>query len=159
AADARHQWQFATHDLGYPPERILLFGESLGGAVATRLAAEFSEAGDPPAALILNSTFASMPRTVAWHYPLFPFQYFVWDRFPSIERIPRVTCAILQFHCTADDVVPIDHGRALLNAAPAASKDGIAPKFVTIQGGGHNFITVGQMRDKIGALLNALNQR
>ena len=60
-----------------------------------------------PAALILSSTFASLPQTVAWHYPLFPFQYFLLDRWPSLARIPRVTSPIIVFHGTADDMIRI----------------------------------------------------
>lgn len=159
AADARRVWMFATQELQYPPERLILFGESLGGAVATRLATEFSLAGDPPAALVLNSTFASMPRTVAWHFPAFPFQFLIWDRFQSIERIPQVASAVLQFHCTADETIPFDHGHALFDAAPQASQSGIEKRFVTIEGGGHNYITVGQMDAEIGALLRGLSER
>ncbi len=159
AADARQIWMFATQELQYPPERLILFGESLGGAVATRLAAELSLAGDPPAALVLNSTFASMPRTVAWHFPAFPFQFLIWDRFPSIERIPQVASAVLQFHGTADETVPFEHGRALFDAAPSASRSGVEKRFVTIEGGGHNSITVDQMDAEIGALVRGLSER
>jgi uncharacterized protein len=87
AADAQRVWQLATGPLGFAPAQIVLFGESLGGAVATRLAAERSQAGDPPVALVLNSTFASLGETAAWHYPAFPFRYLLWDRFPSVDRI------------------------------------------------------------------------
>jgi fermentation-respiration switch protein FrsA (DUF1100 family) len=155
AVDARRAWLYATREqlLNVPPERIVLFGESLGGAVATRLAAEFSLAGFPPAALVLNSTFASLPETVAWHYPWFPFQYLLIDRYPSIERIPHVTCPILQFHGTDDDFVPLATGQRLFNAAPETSAAGVARRFVTIDGGTHNGIPVSVMEDKLAEFL------
>ncbi len=153
AADARRAWLFATQDLHFSPDQIVLFGESLGGAVATRLAAEFSLAGTPPAALILNSTFASLGQTVAWHHPTFPFQYLLWDRFPSIQRIPHVTCAILQFHGTADDIVAFDHGHQLFDAAPAASSTGVAKRFIAIPHAGHNFIAMRDMEAAVSELL------
>jgi len=159
AADARQVWTLATDTLGFAPDRIVLFGESLGGAVATRLAAERAQSGEAPAALILNSTFASMGETVAWHYPAFPFQYLLWDRFPSVDRIPHVACPVLHFHGTDDDVVPIAHGRRLFAAAPQTSPTGIASRFVTIEGGEHNFITMGDMRDAVGELLGAIRDR
>jgi len=156
AADARRAWLFATGELQFPPSRIVIFGESLGGAVATRLAAEFSLVGDPPAALILNSTFASLGETVAWHYPMFPFQYLLLDRFPSVDRIRSVTCPVLQFHGTADDVVAYQQGRRLFDAAPAQSSSGIKKEFVTIPDGQHNYITMGDMRGAVLPLLERL---
>ena len=156
AADAEAVWRLATDDLDYAPANIVLFGESLGGAVATRLAAERAEAGEPPAALILNSTFASLDETVAWHYPAFPFQFLLWDRFPSVDRIPHVACPVLHFHGTDDDLVPIAHGRRLFAAAPKTSPRGVASRFVTIQGGQHNFITMSDMRVAVGELLEEI---
>jgi len=156
AADARQIWLFAVGRLHVPPQRIVIFGESLGGAVATRLAAEMSSEGTRPAALILNSTFASLAETVAWHYPAFPFQYLLLDRFPPLQRIPQVTCPVLQFHGTADDTVPFDQGKRLFDAAPDQSSNGIAKQFLEIPGGQHNFISVGNMQVAIRQLLAKL---
>jgi fermentation-respiration switch protein FrsA (DUF1100 family) len=158
AADARRVWMFATQELQFPPEQIVLFGESMGGAVATRLAAEFSRAGTPPAAIVLNSTFASLPDVAAWHYPAFPFRFLLFDRFPSIERIPHVTCPILQFHGTSDGIVPFEHGRRLFDAAPKTSASGVASRFVAVQDGRHNFITMGDMQSAVGGLLAQIRE-
>ena len=130
----------------------------LGGIGKTRLAAEFSLIGNPPAALILNSAFSSLGQTVAWHYPAFPFQDLLWDRFPSVERIPHVTCPILQFHGTVDDIVAFDHGRRLFDSAPAVSSKGIAKRFVTIPGAGHNFIALGDMQSAVNELLTQISE-
>lgn len=154
AADARRAWICATQELQVPPERLVLFGESLGGAVATRLAAEFSQAGQPPRALILNSTFCSLGDVAAWHYPLFPFRYLLWDRFPSVTRIGRVGCRVLQFHGTADDIVPIEQGRKLFAATSAVP--GGAHRFVEIPDGRHNFISMSDMHTAVSALLAEL---
>ena len=140
-------------ELHTPPERIVLFGESLGGAVATRLAAEMSLAGTPPAALVLNSAFASLSETVAWHYPAFPFHYCLFDRFPSVDRIPHVTAPLLQFHGTADSIVPFTHGHRLFDLAPETSLNGTVKQFVTIHDGQHNAITVSAMKTHLGDLL------
>jgi fermentation-respiration switch protein FrsA (DUF1100 family) len=159
AADAQRVWQFATTELQFPPERIVIFGESLGGAVATRLVAEVSRAGTPPAALILNSTFASMGDSVAWHHPYFPFRHLLFDRFPSLDRMPHVACPLLQFHGTADDIVPFAHGRRLFDAAAKAPTNGVANRFVAIEGGRHNFITMGDMQSAVGELLGQLREQ
>lgn len=147
AADARRQWLFATRQLDIPAERIILFGESLGGAVAVRLAAEVSLADESPGGLILNSTFASLPETVAWHYPAFLFQFLLLERYPSVERIPHVRCPIVQFHGTSDEFVPVEHGRRLFDVAPASSHDGVAKRFMTVEDGDHNSIPAGRLRD------------
>ncbi len=158
AVDARRAWMHATREqlLDVPSEHIVLFGESIGGAVAVRLAAEFSLAGFPPAGLVLNSTFADLPETVAWHYPWFPFRFLLLDRYPSIERIPHVTCPILQFHGTDDEFVPLAHGRRLFEAAPAASASGVSKRFVSVDGGTHNSIPVSRLRDELIEFLNRI---
>ena len=158
SSDARRIWAFAIETLKTPPDRIVLFGESMGGAMATLLAAEQSKAGTPPAALILNSTFASLGETVAWHYPVFPFQYFLWDRYPSVERIGHVTCPILQYHGTADEIVAFEHGKRLFQAAPPASAQGIAGEFIAIPGGMHNFISISDLRVPISRLLKRISE-
>lgn len=153
ASDATAVWNYATRELKFPPDRITLFGESMGGGVATCLAMERSAVGTPPAALILNSTYASIPATVLAHYPAMPLlPYFVWDRFPSIDRIGQVSCPLLQFHCTEDDITPYAHARQLFAAAPEKSASGVAKQFVTTEGGQHNLIPPETMRQAIREL-------
>lgn len=156
AADARRAWMFAIQDLNTRPERIILFGESLGGAVAVRLAAELSLAGTPPAGLVLNSTFASLPQTVAWHYPAFPFQFLLLDRYPSADRIRHVTCPVIQFHGAEDEMIPLAHGQNLFDAAPRLAADGTQNRFVTINGGTHNAVPVGQLSDELSGFLEQI---
>ena len=158
ASDARRVWLFVTDELHFPPERIVVFGESLGGGVATRLAAEFSQIETPPAALILNSTFSSLAETVAWHYPAFPFQYILLDRYPSIDRIPRVTCPILQFHGTADETIAYNHGRRLFDAAPAKSNSGVEKQFVEVPGGQHNSVSINDLQGTVKELFKKLGE-
>lgn len=158
AADARRLWMNATQELGYRPDQIVLFGESLGGAVAVRLAAEFSAAGDPPQAMVLNSTLASMGDTVAWHFPAYPFRYFLLDPFPSLKRIPHVKCPLLQFHGTADETIPFTHGERLFAAAPDRVNR-IEKRFVTIPGAGHNMVSAADMSDAMSELFRQLDQR
>jgi fermentation-respiration switch protein FrsA (DUF1100 family) len=156
ASDAGQVWDFATKQLHYSSDRIVVFGESMGGAMATRLGSDLSIAGTPPTALILNSTFASLAETVTWHYPIFPFQFILLDRYPSVERIARVTCPVLQFHGTADQVVAFANGQRLFDAAPAHSTTGIEKQFVQIPGGQHNFITMSDMRDAVQTLMKTI---
>ena len=149
-SDAQLVWQYACEELQYDQSRIVVFGESLGGAVALSLLSAKNANAPQPAAVILNSTFASMPQTVAWHYPLFPFRYLLLDRWPSIDRIPNVRVPIIVFHGTADDMVPVSQGRALAQAAENA-------RFIEIPGGVHNEIPMMHLRKELDELADALS--
>jgi fermentation-respiration switch protein FrsA (DUF1100 family) len=145
SADALLVWKYACDDLGYDESRIVIFGESLGGAVALSLWSEANSRPPQPAALILSSTFASMQKTVAWHYPLFPFQWLLLDRWPSIDRIGRVQAPISVFHGTNDDTVPVEHGQLLAQASSHA-------EFISIPRGGHNEVPMELLRARLESL-------
>ena len=151
-ADARRIWNYAHDDLDFADDQIVLFGESLGGAVALSLWSDPDFGVPRPRALILSSTFASMSRTVACSYRWFPFQYLVLDRWPSIDRIPRVDIPVTIYHGTADEIVPISEARALASAA------GEDATFVEIPNGEHNDIPMSllraQLKDQLRLNLN-----
>jgi fermentation-respiration switch protein FrsA (DUF1100 family) len=138
AADARAAWKYVTEDRGVDPARIVLYGESLGGAVAVKLAAELCEAGTPPAGLMTLSTFSAMSDVAAHHYPWLPVRLLLLDRYPSADRIGQVTCPLLLLHAGEDRIVPIQFGRRLFAAAPERSVGGIAKKFVELPNCDHN---------------------
>lgn len=154
-ADALQIWTYARGELGREESQIVLFGESIGGAVALSLWAD-AEGTPPdspqPAAIILNSTFSSMPETVVWHYPLFPFQFLLLDRWPSIDRIPNVNAPVVIFHGSNDEMVPVQQGRALARAARQAN-------FIEISDGTHNEIPMMQLRAELKSLLEKLSQK
>lgn len=124
-ADARAGLAHLERDRGFLPERIVVFGRSLGGAVAVELA------GDRPlAGLVLESTFTSV-GDMARHL-LGPLGALVAGGFDSRARIARVRAPLLFLHGDRDAIVPIALGRALYDAAPT-------PKtFETLAGAGHN---------------------
>jgi len=107
--------------------RIVYFGESLGAAVAVELATEFQ-----PSAMILRSPFSSMTRIGAHHYPLLPVRQFLRDRYPSIDRISRITCPLLVIAGDDDRIVPLDDTQRLFDAAPGPKQ------MVVIEGADHN---------------------
>jgi pimeloyl-ACP methyl ester carboxylesterase len=131
-ADARAVWNFAQIELGFKDDQIILFGESLGGAVALSLWSSGTDPAPTPKALILNSTFASMPRMAAVTYPYFPFRWMVIDQWPSFERIARVTCPIVQFHGDSDELVPLTEAEFLRSCAHTSVE------FQIIRDGTHN---------------------
>ncbi len=138
AADAHAIWRFVIEELHVPSDRIIVLGNSLGGAVATRLAMELCEQGTPPAGLVLRGTFSSMPDAVKAIYPWLPIQRFLVDRYPSIERVPHITCPFMVVHGALDQVLPIDQGRRLFDAAPAQSASGLRKRFVELPHAGHS---------------------
>ena len=124
--DASAAWRHATQDLGFPADRIVLFGESLGGGVAAQLAT-----ATRPGALVLASTFTSVPDLGADLYPLLPIRLLARIHYDTLARLPQITCPVLVIHSPNDDIIPFVHGRRLFEAARP-------PKlFLEIQGG-HN---------------------
>lgn len=145
SADALLVWHYARETLDYDENRIVVFGESLGGGVALSMWSESDASPPQPACVVLNSTFASMTQTVTWQYPMFPFRYLLLDHWPSIERIGRVQVPIVVFHGTDDQMIPIDHARALAAASQQA-------RFIENPGGGHNEIPMMKLRKELDAL-------
>lgn len=162
AADAHAAWRFVTGDLKIEPGRIVIFGESLGGGVATRLASELSARGTPPAGLVLRSTFTSLTDTAAWHFPWIPVRSLLVDRYPSIERIAHVTCPILILHGRNDSIVPFVQGERLFAVAPAKSAAGIPKRFIALERADHNDVLLSEestFRTELECFLGRINPR
>ena len=90
AADARAALGYLAGRPEVDPERVIYFGESLGAAVALRLATE-----RPPAALVLRSPFASLAEVGRRHYPLLPVSLLLRDRYDSAALAGRLTAPLL----------------------------------------------------------------
>jgi fermentation-respiration switch protein FrsA (DUF1100 family) len=108
------------------PAQIVLYGESLGSAVAVRLAAETAGRGMPFAALILESPFTSIADVAQHHYFWLPARRLVKDKFDSASRIREVGAPLLMLHGESDRVVPIEFGRALFEKAAEPKRAWIA---------------------------------
>ena len=108
--DATAAYEFAR--ARYPAKRIVLFGESLGTAVAVALAA-----GHEIGALILDAPFTSAADVGAAAYPFAPVRRLMKDKFRSDERIGRVAAPLLVLHGDADRIVPSRFGEALFALA------------------------------------------
>jgi hypothetical protein len=95
-----------------PPEKIVLYGESLGSGVAVRLATERTVGG-----LVLDAPFTSTTDVAGHHYWFLP----VWllrDQYRSVDRIHELKCPLLVMHGDRDGSIPIALGRRLFAAAP-----------------------------------------
>jgi len=110
--DAAAAWQYLIENRGQSPERIVLFGESLGGAVVIELARRYG-----PGALVVESTFTSLVDVGRLHYPLLPVGWLLRYRYDSITKVGGITCPKLFIHGREDTLVPMDNARKLFEAA------------------------------------------
>jgi fermentation-respiration switch protein FrsA (DUF1100 family) len=93
-------------------QRVVLWGTSLGGAIAVDVATHRSAAG-----LILESTFSSAKDIAGTVYPFLPVQFFLRTKFNSVEKIRTLNVSILMMHGDRDTIIPLRLGRKLYNAA------------------------------------------
>lgn len=124
--DARAAHRFLVDEAGVRPDRLLYYGESLGAAVATRLAAE-----RPPGGLVLRSPFIDLASVGRVHYPFLPVRALLKDRYPVAELLPEVAVPITVVYGTRDSIVPPEQSRAV--AATAGTTHVVA-----IEGADHN---------------------
>jgi fermentation-respiration switch protein FrsA (DUF1100 family) len=127
AADARAALAYLAARPEVDPARLVYFGESLGAAVALRLATE-----RPPAALVLRSPFASLAEVGQHHYPLLPVSLLLADRYESAAVVGRLAAPLLVVAGERDRVVPAAHSRRLFAAAPEPKR------LVLLPGADHN---------------------
>ncbi len=98
---------------GLTSDRILYYGESLGGAVAVEAAVR-----RPPAGLVVESSFTSIMGMASHYYPWLPARWLARIRYDSLSRMPDLRCPTVFLHSPEDDIVPFEMGEALFEAAP-----------------------------------------
>ena len=124
ATDARAAYDYLRTIRQIAASRVVIYGWSLGAAVAVELASEVEQA-----ALILEGAPASLVDIGRQRYPLFPVRLLMRNPFESIQRIGRVRAPILFLHSPEDAVIPIAEGRRLFDAAHGDKT------FVEVRGG------------------------
>jgi fermentation-respiration switch protein FrsA (DUF1100 family) len=110
--DACAAWQHLTEKRNTPPDKIVVFGRSLGGAVAAGLAERVT-----PAALILEATFTSVPEMGTRLYPWLPIRLLSRYRYNTLARLEQIHCPVLIAHSRGDNMIPFEQGRKLFAAA------------------------------------------
>lgn len=131
--DAEAAWQYLTQERGIAPQNLLLYGHSLGGAVAIEMAVRHPEM----AGLIVEGTFTSMNAmaNVMGYNRLFPLNLILTQKFNSLAKITELQVPILLIHGTEDTVVPSYMSQQLYDAVPFPDK-----QLYLISGAGHNDI-------------------
>jgi pimeloyl-ACP methyl ester carboxylesterase len=128
-ADAEAAYAWLVGERGVSPEEIVLFGESLGAAVATEMATRHDAA-----ALVIESGFTSVREVGKMAYPFLPGFAFdrLGHRYDSLGKLPGIRVPVLVVHGGSDEIIPVEMGRRLFAAANP-------PKhWMQIEGAGHN---------------------
>ncbi len=117
-ADARAALDYLRQQ-SIDPQRCLLYGESLGTALAVQMAMEVAQdgTGQGVGAVVLEAPFSSMAAAASVHYPWLPARWLVRDRYDSIQKIREIAAPLLLIHGALDRTVPYAQGRSLYDTA------------------------------------------
>lgn len=132
--DALAAWHYLREDRGVPASRVVVFGRSLGAAVAAQLTAQLADQGadrDTPAAVILESAFTGASDLGAELYPWLPVRLLIRDAYDVRAAVAAIEVPILIAHSRDDEIVPFVHARELQAAAGPDTP-------LLVMQGGHN---------------------
>jgi uncharacterized protein len=110
--DAQAAWDFLMNTKGLSPRSIVIVGESLGGPIAAHLAKDVA-----PGALILVSTFTSVPDLACTLYWYLPVRLLARFQYPTAEYVARAHVPALVIHSRDDETIPFWHGEELRRRA------------------------------------------
>jgi hypothetical protein len=117
----------ALQELGYPADRTLYFGESLGAGVVAAL-----QARHPPAGIVLRSPFTELADVGAHHYPWLPVRTLIRDRFPVVDHLAASDVPVTVIYGLRDSVVPAELSARVADQAPSLAER------VVLEGADHN---------------------
>ena len=128
--DAEATLNALVHEWRIQPQKVFVYGHSLGAAIAIDLASRHPELGG----LVVESAFTSIYDMARLEpkYGIFPVGLLLSQRFESIKKVSRLNMPVLYIHGTADRVIPYSMGVALYE------QSGGQKRFVTVAGGGHD---------------------
>ena len=110
--DAVAAWDYLVLERDIDPRDIIVFGRSLGGAVAARLASRTE-----PLALIVESAFTSVPDIAQELYPWLPARWLSRMRHATRDYVGEVRSPVLVIHSRDDEIIPYHHGERIFERA------------------------------------------
>ncbi|MGI9235802.1 MAG: alpha/beta hydrolase [Woeseiaceae bacterium] len=110
--DAAAAWRYLIESRGFVASNIIIFGRSLGASVASRLAMEHQ-----PLALIVESSFTSVPDIGQDLYPWLPVRWLSRLSHATRDYVGEVRCPVLVVHSRDDEIIPFHHGEAIFASA------------------------------------------
>jgi len=146
--DTLAAWNYLVLKKGFKPDKIIIHGRSLGGAIASWLAVR-----NRPGWLIVESAFTSIPEIGAKFYPFLPVKLLTRYNYNTRAQVRNIKCPILVIHSRDDNLIPFNHGQRIFEAASE-------PKtFLEISGDHNDGFLVSAEKYKLGitAFLNAGN--
>lgn len=114
---AEAAWKYVCQTLGFAPERVFLFGQSIGSAVGTYLASSRQCGG-----LVFQSGFTSVPDLAAWLFPNLPAKHFCLIKMNSLDRVKKCGCPLLMLHSKTDEHIPVAQALRIYEQAPSPKK-------------------------------------
>ncbi len=142
--DAEAAWLYLTQTLDVADNDIVVFGRSLGASVAARLAAD-----ERPLALVVESSFTSVPDIAQELYPWLPARWLSRLQHATRDYVRDVRCPVLVIHSRDDEIIPFHHGEAIYDAAPE-------PRTLLALNGTHNDAFIRDERVYLAGLRNFL---
>ena len=124
--DVQAAWGYLLEERMISPQEIIIFGRSLGAAIAADLASR-----NPSAGVILESAFTSVPDMAASLYPWLPVRLLSRYRYNNLDKVERITSPLLVVHSREDEIIPYVHGEQLFAHANEPKR------FLELRGG-HN---------------------
>lgn len=112
--DAAAAWQYLREARGFREQDIVVYGQSLGAAIAAHVARDRRAA-----ALILESPFTSIADVASHHYWFLPVRWLTRFKYPTAEYVRDVHAPTLVIHSAQDEITPFEHGRAVFEQANA----------------------------------------
>jgi fermentation-respiration switch protein FrsA (DUF1100 family) len=110
--DAEASWRYLTENRSITASNIVIFGRSLGGSAASWLAAQHR-----PLALIVESSFTSVPDVAQELYPWLPARWLSRLSHATRDYVRDVRCPVLVIHSHDDEIIPFHHGEAIFSSA------------------------------------------
>ncbi len=110
--DAQAAWNYLVNDRGTAADRIIIFGRSLGGAIAAWLGSRTH-----PAGLIIESSFTSGEEMGRRLYPFLPVRLITRLKYPVADYVVEIDSPLLVVHSRDDEIIPFEMGRAVFKAA------------------------------------------